>query len=118
MTERITKDDPDVVSVIDAAIENISFFLFAILSDCYPELVNAEYEAMFKDEFRTDVIAFVKNYRQEVFLSLSGKSAARAYASKRFFERLSIALENCKTADDRTKGKEIKGRPDSGLPAQ
>ncbi|WP_035342936.1 hypothetical protein [Dickeya sp. DW 0440] len=89
MTDKKTADDNN--TVIESAIEHISFFLFAILSDCYPEIATSEFETLFNEEIRIDINSFIKNYRQQV-ATLSGKSMAQAYASQRFFEKLSRAL--------------------------
>ena len=84
--------------VIAAAIDHMAFFLFSILSDCYPEIATSEFKNIFNDEFKFDVENFIKNYRRNIGsrMTMSGKDIAQVYSNQRFFEKLSRALEKCK----------------------
>ncbi len=86
--------------VISSAIESVSFFLYTILADCFPEMATAECERIFHEELKTDIIAFVMDYRQSLnsrnALSIDQTIVIRAYTEQRFFEKLSKALERCK----------------------
>ncbi len=86
--------------VISSAIENVSFFMYTILADCFPEMATAECERIFYEELKTDIIAFVVGYRQDLNrgngLSIDQTIVIRAYTEQRFFEKLSKALERCK----------------------
>lgn len=98
MNEQMMKETEDDEAVISTAIEHMAFFLFSILSDCYPEIATTEFENIFNEEFKTDVVTFIKNYRNNVIkgLSVPGKDLAQVYANQRFFEKLSRALDKCK----------------------
>lgn len=84
--------------VIAAATDHMAFFLFSILSGCYPEIATSEFENIFNDEFKFDVENFIKNYRKNIGnrMTISGKDLAQAYSNQRFYEKLSRALEQCK----------------------
>lgn len=86
--------------VILSAIESVSLFLYTILADCFPEMATAECERIFYEELKTDIIAFVMDYRQSLnrrnALSIDQTIVIRAYTEQRFFEKLSKALEKCK----------------------
>lgn len=112
MTKLTTEEPENDEGLILSAIENMAFFLFSVLSDCYPEIATSELEDVFNEEFKTDVVAFVKNYRNNIGnrVSISGKQLAQTYSNHRFFEKLSKALEECKKS--RSAGTiENKGRP-------
>lgn len=103
--------------IIASAIESISFCLYTILADCFPEMATEECEIVFYEEFKTDIIAFVMDYRKNLnrrnALSIDRNSVIRAYTEQRFFEKLSKALKKCK-ADKVVYGiekKNIKDRP-------
>ncbi|WP_289367370.1 hypothetical protein [Pantoea stewartii] len=84
--------------VIAAATDHMAFFLFSILSDCYPEIATTEFENIFNDEFKIDIENFIKNYRKSIgeITVMSGKDLAQIYSNQRFYEKLSRALEQCK----------------------
>jgi len=84
--------------VIAAATDHMAFFLFSILSDCYPEIATSEFENIFNDEFKFDIENFIKNYRRNIGsrITMAGKDIAQVYSNQRFFEKLSRALEQCK----------------------
>ncbi|WP_312157395.1 hypothetical protein [Pantoea piersonii] len=84
--------------VITAATDHMAFFLFSILSDCYPEIATTEFENIFNDEFKADVENFIKSYRKKIGnrMVMSGKDLAQIYSNQRFYEKLSRALEQCK----------------------
>lgn len=84
--------------VIAAAIEHMAFFLFSVLSDCYPEITTAEFENIFNDEFKIDIADFIRNYRKNIEkrITVSGKEFAQVYSNQRFYEKLTRALEHCK----------------------
>lgn len=84
--------------VIAAATDHMAFFLFSILSGCYPEIATSEFENIFNDEFKFDIESFIKNYRKNVgnIMTMSGKDIAQIYSNQRFHEKLSRALEQCK----------------------
>lgn len=84
--------------VIVAATDHMAFFLFSILSDCYPEIATSEFENIFNDEFKVDIETFIKNYRKRIGnrMAMSGKELAQVYSNQRFYEKLSRALEQCK----------------------
>ncbi|EKS7113561.1 hypothetical protein POE72_004410 [Enterobacter ludwigii] len=52
--------------VITAATDHMAFFLFSILSDCYPEIATTEFENIFNDEFKADIENFIKSYRKKL----------------------------------------------------
>ncbi|MGX9240892.1 hypothetical protein ACWXVW_06190 [Pantoea dispersa] len=84
--------------VIAAATDHMAFFLFSILSDCYPEIATTEFENIFNDEFRIDIKNFIKSYRKNIGnrMAVSGKELTQIYSNQRFYEKLSRALEQCK----------------------
>jgi len=84
--------------VIAAATDHMAFFLFSILSDCYPEIATNEFENIFNDEFKVDIENFIKSYRKNIGnrMAMSGKEFAQIYSNQRFYEKLSRALEQCK----------------------
>lgn len=94
--EGIGSNDND--EVIAAATDHMAFFLFSILSDCYPEISTSEFENIFNDEFKVDIETFIKNYRRNIGnrMTMSGKELAQIYSNQRFYEKLSRALEQCK----------------------
>lgn len=100
MLEQRMEDNANNDEVIASAIESISFFLFSVLAECYPDIATSELESIFHDELKIDIISFVRKYRQEVIngnaFSFTGKHISQVYANQRFFEKLSIALERCK----------------------
>ncbi|EBQ9456103.1 hypothetical protein DLR37_22650 [Salmonella enterica subsp. enterica serovar Newport] len=83
---------------IESATEHMAFFLFSVLSDCYPEIATAEFENVFNDEFKIDIADFIRNYRKNIGkrIAVSGKELAQVYSNQRFYEKLSRALEQCK----------------------
>lgn len=112
----ISNNDSDN-EIIASAIESISFCLYTILADSFPEMATKECEIVFYEEFKTDIIAFVMDYRKNLnrrnAFSIDRSSVIRAYTEQRFFEKLSKALEKCK-ADKVVYGIEkqnIKDRP-------
>lgn len=84
--------------VIAAATDHIGFFLFSILSNCYPEIATSEFESIFNVDFKVDIENFIKNYRKNIGnrMAMSGKVLAQIYSNQRFYEKLSRALEQCK----------------------
>lgn len=84
--------------VIASATDHMAFYLFSVLSDCYPEIATSEFENVFNEEFKIDISAFIKNYRKGIGnrIAVSGKELAQVYSSQRFYEKLSRALEQCK----------------------
>lgn len=111
MTKLTTEEPESDESVILSAIENMAFFLFSVLSGCYPEIATSELEDVFNEEFKSDVVAFIKNYRKNAGnrIAMSGKDLAQVYSNQRFFAKLSRALEQCKK-DKPSEAIENKGR--------
>lgn len=99
MIKKTTNETENDDEVIDSAIESISFFLFSVLSDCYPDLSTTDIECMFNEEFKIDVITFIKKFRNEMGngknFNATDNSLTQAYNNQRFFEKLTIALKNC-----------------------
>ncbi|WP_116403917.1 hypothetical protein [Serratia marcescens] len=98
MNEFTLEDIESNDEVIEAATDHMAFFLFSILSDCYPEIATSEFENIFNAEFKIDIETFIKNYRKDIGnrMAMSGKELAQIYSNQRFYEKLSIALEQCK----------------------
>ncbi|TWD45327.1 hypothetical protein [Pantoea sp. SJZ147] len=98
MNELTTDDIESNDEVIAAATDHMAFFLFSILSDCYPEIATSEFEKIFNDEFKVDIENFIKNYRKNIGsrMTMASKDIAQVYSNQRFFEKLSRALEQCK----------------------
>lgn len=98
MSKLATEEQENDENVISSAIENMAFFLFSILSDCYPEIATSELESIFNEEFRIDIVAFIKNYRKSAGnrIAMSGQDFAQIYSNQRFYEKLSRALDQCK----------------------
>lgn len=98
MNNMATEEPENDEDVISSAIENMAFFLFSILSDCYPEIATSEFEDVFNKEFRIDILSFIKNYRKSAGnrMAMSGKDLAQIYSNQRFYEKLSRALDQCK----------------------
>ncbi|KTS28542.1 hypothetical protein [Pantoea stewartii] len=84
--------------VIAAATDHMAFFLFSILSDCYPEIATSEFENIFNEDFKVDIENFIKNYRKNIRnrMMMSSRDLAQIYSSQRFYEKLSRALQQCK----------------------
>ncbi|MEB0949522.1 hypothetical protein [Citrobacter sedlakii] len=84
--------------VIASATDHMAFFLFSILSDCYPEIATSEFENIFNDEFKIDIETFIKSFQKNIGnrMAMSGKELAQIYSNQRFYEKLSRALEKCK----------------------
>ncbi|WP_437616186.1 hypothetical protein [Erwinia sp. V71] len=112
MNELTMDDIESNDEVIAAATDHMAFFLFSILSNCYPEIATSEFENIFNDEFKVDIESFIKNYRRNIGnrMALSGKELAQIYSNQRFYEKLSRALEQCKK-DKLSEAIENKGRP-------
>ncbi len=81
--------------VIASVTDHMDFYLFSVLSDCYPEISTSEFESVFNEEFKIDIAVFIKNYRENVGrrIAVSGKELAQVYSNQRFYEKLSRALE-------------------------
>jgi len=97
MNKWTTKETESNDEVIALATEHMAFFLFSVLSDCYPEIATSEFEDFFNDEFKIDIAVFIKNYRKNIGnrIAVSGKELAQVYSNQRFYEKLSRALERC-----------------------
>ncbi|MGE0971707.1 hypothetical protein ACQFN5_19540 [Klebsiella sp. WOUb02] len=78
-------------------------------------MATPECEGVFYEELKTDIIAFVMDYRQDLNrrngLSIDQRNVIRAFTEQRFFEKLSKALERCK-ADKMVNGIKKKNRKD------
>ncbi|EHP7645616.1 hypothetical protein AADG43_001600 [Escherichia coli] len=98
MNEWTTKETESNDGVITSATDHMAFYLFSVLSDCYPEIATSEFEDFFNEEFKVDIAAFIKNYRKNIGnrIAVSGKELAQVYSNQRFYEKLSRALEQCK----------------------
>lgn len=98
MNELTVEDTESNDEVIASATDHMAFYLFSVLSDCYPEIATSEFEAFFNEEFKIDIAAFIKNYRKSIGdrIAVSGKELAQVYSNQRFYEKLSRALEQCK----------------------
>jgi len=97
--------------VIATATDHMAFFLFSILSDCYPEIATSEFENIFNDEFKVDIENFIKNYRKNIGnrMAMSGEDLVQVYSNQWFYKKLSRALEQCKK-DKLSEKIENKGR--------
>ncbi|MBN1086250.1 hypothetical protein JNO12_17080 [Erwinia aphidicola] len=89
--------------VIASVTDHMAFYLFSVLSDCYPEIATSEFESVFNEHFKIDIAVFIKNYRKNVGrkIAVSGKELAQVYSNQRFYEKLSRALEQCKKRKSR-----------------
>lgn len=98
MNEMTMDDLESNDEVIAAATDHMAFFLFSILSDCYPEIATSESESIFNSEFKIDIKNFIKNYRKNIENrgAMPGKELAQVYSNQRFYEKLSRALEKSK----------------------
>ncbi|GKW20726.1 hypothetical protein PEC302107_24550 [Pectobacterium araliae] len=98
MIKKTTKETENDDEVIASATDHMAFFLFSILSDCYPEIATSEFENIFNAEFKIDIEIFIKSFRKNIGnrMAMSGKELAQIYSNQRFYEKLSRALEQCK----------------------